>query len=57
MAQQQIPMTMQDWSERLDVILQLNGRELLTHAGEISHQQALDKSTEAYQHYTVEQKK
>ncbi len=27
MAQQKMPMTMQDWSERLDAILQLNGRE------------------------------
>lgn len=37
MAQQQIPMYMKDWIERLDTILQLNGRELLTHAGKISH--------------------
>jgi len=27
MAQQQIPMYMKDWTERLDIILQLNGRE------------------------------
>ena len=44
MAQQQTPMTMQDWTARLDSILQLNGRELLTHAGKISHQMAMDKS-------------
>lgn len=44
MAQQQTPMTMQDWAARLDSILQLNGRELLTHAGKISHQMAMDKS-------------
>ena len=29
MAQQQIPMRMQDWIQRLDAIIQLNGRELL----------------------------
>ncbi|MDQ6967983.1 MAG: RhuM family protein, partial [Mariprofundaceae bacterium] len=40
MAQQHTPMTMQDWIARLDAILQLNGRELLTHAGKISQQQA-----------------
>ena len=56
MAQQQTPMTMQDWSERLDVILQLNGRELLTHAGKISQQQAKDKSAQALNKYREQQK-
>ena len=51
MAQQQTPMYMKDWAERLDSILQLNGRELLTHAGEISHKMALDKSSDEYQKY------
>lgn len=46
MAQQQTPMYMKDWMERLDTILQLNGRELLTHAGKISRQMALEKSGE-----------
>lgn len=32
MAQQRVPMYMKDWIQRLDIILQLNGRELLTHA-------------------------
>jgi len=35
-AQQHIAMTMSDWIARLDAILTLNGRELLTHAGTIS---------------------
>lgn len=48
MAQQQTPMYMKDWIERLDVILQLNGRELLTHAGSISHQMAVEKSALEY---------
>lgn len=51
MAQQQTPMYMQDWIERLDRILQLNGRELLTHAGKIRHQMAVDKSTEEYEKF------
>ncbi len=51
MAQQQTPMYMKDWIERLDRILQLNGRELLTHACKISHQMAVDKSTEQYQKF------
>ncbi len=56
MAQQQTAMTMQDWSERLDVILKLNGRELLTHAGNISHQQAKYKSTQELEKYREHQK-
>ena len=51
MTQQQTLMYMKDWVERLDSILQLNGRELLTHAGKISHQMALDKSTEEYKKF------
>ncbi len=43
MAQQQTPMYMKNWIERLDVILKMNGRELLNHAGKISHQMALEK--------------
>ncbi|MEX1000939.1 MAG: virulence RhuM family protein [Crocinitomicaceae bacterium] len=56
MAQQQTPMYMKDWIERLDSILQLNGRELLTHAGKISHKIALDKSAEEYEKYKRQQK-
>jgi hypothetical protein len=56
MAQQQTPMYMRDWISRLDAILQLNGRELLTHAGKISHEMALKKSNEEYEKYKVIQK-
>ncbi|MBN1988077.1 MAG: virulence RhuM family protein [Bacteroidales bacterium] len=56
MAQQKKPMYMKDWIERLDSILQLNGRELLDHAGKISHQQALEKSGDEYNKYIEEQK-
>lgn len=56
MAQQQTPMYMKDWIERLDTILQLNGRELLTHAGKISHKMALEKSSEEYEKYKQQQK-
>ena len=56
MAQQQTPMYMQDWTQRLDSILQLNGRELLSHAGKISHQMAIDKSSEEYKKFKDLQK-
>ena len=48
MVQQRTPMHMNDWIQRLDAIIQLNGRELLTHAGKISHQMALEKSALEY---------
>jgi hypothetical protein len=51
MAQQQTPMYMKDWIERLDSLLKLNGRELLTHSGTISHQMALNKSEDEYKKY------
>ena len=57
MAQQQIPMYMKDWIERLDSLLQLNGREILTHAGTISHQMALNKSENEFEKYRIEQAK
>ncbi|MCK9412355.1 MAG: virulence RhuM family protein [Prolixibacteraceae bacterium] len=55
MAQQRTPMYMADWIERLDVILQLNRRELLTHAGKISHEKALEKSEEEFEKYRIAQ--
>ena len=56
MAQQRTPMYMNDWIERLDSILQLNGRDLLTHAGKISHEMALMKSAEEFDKYQITQK-
>ena len=55
MAQQQVPMYMKDWIARLDGILQLNGRELLTHAGKISHDRALKKSSAEFEKYKLSQ--
>ncbi len=55
MAQQQTPMYMKDWIARLDGILQLNGRELLTHAGKISHDSALKKSANEFEKYKLKQ--
>ena len=51
MAQQHMPMYMKDWIERLDVILKMNGRELLEHAGKISHKQAIEKAGDEYQKF------
>jgi hypothetical protein len=56
MAQQHTPMYMKDWIARLDSILQLNGRELLTHAGKISHGMALKKSEAEFEKYQLTQR-
>lgn len=51
MAQQKTPMYMKDWAERLDLILQLNGRELLNNAGNISHQMAKERAELEFNKY------
>ena len=56
MAQQQTPMYMKDWIERLDSILELNGKELLMHAGKISHKMAQEKSEVELEKYKLKQK-
>lgn len=56
MAMQQIPMYMKDWFARLDTIIALNGRELLSHAGKISHDIAKAKSEIQYKKYKEIQK-
>lgn len=47
----QTAMKMQDWIERLDMFLTMTGRDLLSHAGKISHQVALDKAHAEYQKF------
>ena len=38
------PMTMRDWIAKLDDFLQMGDRDILTHAGTISHEQALRRA-------------
>ncbi|HSW71742.1 MAG TPA: virulence RhuM family protein [Gammaproteobacteria bacterium] len=45
------PMYMKDWITKLDDFLRLNEREILTHAGKISHQQAIDKAYAEFDKY------
>ncbi len=45
------PMHMKDWIERLDDFLKMTGREVLTNAGTVSHQSALDKARDEYEKY------
>lgn len=49
----QIPMTMQDWIERLHLFLTMAGHELLTDAGSISHETAIKKARIEYENYCM----
>jgi hypothetical protein len=50
-AMQQMPMYMQDWIKKLGDILTINGKEILNHAGKISHEQAMLKAESEYEKY------
>ena len=45
------PMYMKDWIERLDDFLKMTGNEILQNAGEISHNQAIEKAQIEYEKY------
>ncbi len=45
------PMYMSDYVEQLDNILRATGEEVLTHAGKISHAQAMEKAKAEYKRY------
>lgn len=47
------PMHMRDWIKKLDDFLRLSGREVLEHAGKVSHQAALDKARGEYERFRL----
>ena len=50
-AMRRIPMHMKDWIKKLDGFLQLNERDILTNAGKISHQLAVETAEVEYEKY------
>ena len=46
-----IPMNMYDWIKKLNGFLKLNDRDILDHAGKISHQIATELAEKQYQRY------
>lgn len=46
-----IPMHMTDWIKKLDAFLTLNEREILTHAGRISHEMAKGMAETEYEKF------
>lgn len=50
-------MMMKDWLERTDKFLESNSLELLPNAGKISHEEAIEKAAEEYEHFRIKQDK
>ena len=45
------PMYMKDWIAKLDEFLKVSERDILTHAGRVSHEAALEKARDEYEKY------
>ena len=54
-AKRNIPMTMEDWSTRIDKFLLADDRDVLKDAGKISHEIACDKALSEFEKYRVKQ--
>ena len=50
-----IPMSMQDWAQRLDGFLEFNGNEILVGAGKISNEQAKLHAETEFEKYRIAQ--
>lgn len=56
-AERHIPMTMEDWKNRLNVFLQFNQREVLDNPGKVSHKVAESFALSEFEKYRVVQDK
>lgn len=56
-AKRNIPMTMEDWSARIDKYLLSDDRDILKNAGKISHEIACDKALTEFEKYRIKQDK
>lgn len=54
-AERHIPMTMQDWKNRLDIFLQFNERDILDNPGKVSHKVAESFALSEFEKYRVVQ--
>jgi len=50
------PMYMSDWIARLDDFLKMTGKDILEHAGKISHDKAIQKAYDEYEKYKEQTK-
>ncbi|MBQ3475147.1 MAG: virulence RhuM family protein [Bacilli bacterium] len=56
-AKRNIPMTMEDWSSRIDKYLLADDLDILKDAGKISHEIACDKALSEFEKYRIKQDK
>ncbi len=56
-AKRNLPMTMEDWSTRIDKYLLSDDRDILKDAGKISHEIACDKALTEFEKYRIKQDK
>ncbi len=56
-ARRKKPMHMAEWVQRLDAFLQFNERNILTHAGAVSHQLAEEHAHAQFEQYDAERRK
>lgn len=54
-AKRNIPMTMEDWAERLDSFIEFNGQEVLVGSGKISHEHAKLHAETQFEKYRITQ--
>ena len=50
------PMYMRDWIQKLRLVLTMNEKNILEHAGTISHELAVEKATQEYTRYKEHQR-
>ena len=56
-ARRRRPMHMADWVERLDAFLEFNERDILTHAGGVSHELAVEHAERQFEVYDSERRR
>ena len=56
-ARQRKPMTMKDWTRKLDDFLRLNERDILADAGRISHELAIEKARSEFGKFDTERRR
>jgi len=56
-AKRKIPMTMEDWSKRLDKFLEFDDRNILENKGNISHEEAKEFAESQWEQYRIVQDK
>lgn len=52
-AMRRIPMTMTDWIKKLNAFMTLNERDILNHAGKISHDMAKELAESEYDKFNL----